>query len=90
MQHLSLSVNVPCSTRDINKLVTHLGSMIKEQPNRDEIIRFEDPVYKGMKKVAEGGLSKFLSSSFDEESDLYTDEDFELDVDYELYDYDIA
>ena len=80
------------ATEDINKLVTHLIQccMIKEQPNREEIICFEDPVYRGMKKVSDGWLAKFLSSSFNEESDVVscaTDEDFELDVDYELYDY---
>ena len=80
---------------DIDKLVTRLCdySMIKEQPNRRDNIDFEDPISKGMKKISQGWLSKFLSqgepSSTDSLGTTVTDESEELDMDYELFDYDV-
>ena len=84
---------------DIEKLVTHLCdySMVKEQPTRKEKIEFDDPVSKGMKKISQGWLSNFLSLGFSDESSLIesseetvTDEIYELDMDYELFDYDVV
>ena len=84
---------------DIEKLVTRLCdySMIKEQPNRRDKINFDDPISKGMKKISQGWLSKFLSPNFAEESssddssgETFTDEADELDMDYELFDYDVV
>lgn len=72
---------------DIEKLVTRL---------RDKI-NFDDPISKGMKKISQGWLSKFLSPNFAEESssdnssgEIFTDEIDELDMDYELFDYDVV
>ena len=84
---------------DIEKLVTHLCnySMVKEQPNRKEKIDFDDPISKGMKKISQGWLSKFLSLGFTDESSLaespgetVLNEIDELDMDYELFDYDVV
>ncbi len=84
---------------DIEKLITRLCdySMIKEQPNRKDNINFDDPISKGMKKISQGWLSKFLSPDFVDESSsantsgvLVADEIDELDMDYELFDYDVV
>ena len=80
---------------DIEKLVTHLRDylMVMEQPNRKEKIEFDDPILKGMKKISQGWLSKFLSLGFTDESEssgeIVTEEGYELDMDYELFDYDV-
>ena len=79
---------------DIEKLVAHLCDylMVMEQPNRKEKIEFDDPVLKGMKKISQGWLSKFLSLGFTDESESSgeTVTGYELDMDYELFDYDVV
>ena len=80
---------------DIEKLVTHLRDylMVMEQPNRKEKIEFDDPILKGMKKISQGWLSKFLSLGFADESESSGEtvtEGYELDMDYELFDYDVV